>query len=105
MEVLVDGIKAVKDGGKVVLIAGRAGEGNFIDPLYILSHRLTVVGCLLGAVMQEAFVAKLLEKSLQWVAEGKVKVPIHKIFKLSDAESAHREAEKSGKFGRVLMVP
>lgn len=105
MEVLVDGIKAVKNGGKVVLIAGRVGEGNFIDPLYILSHRLTVIGCLLGAVMQEPFVADLLNKSLQWVVEGKVEVPIYKVFKLADAESAHREAEKSGKFGRILMVP
>ncbi|MCX2477189.1 zinc-binding alcohol dehydrogenase family protein [Pedobacter sp. MC2016-05] len=105
LAVLIDGIKAVKNGGKVVLIAGRAGTGNYIDPLYILSHRLTVIGCLLGAVMQEKFVADLLEKSLRLVAEGKIKVPIHKVFKLADAESAHREAEKSGKFGRIIMVP
>lgn len=105
VEVLVDGIKAVRDGGKVILISGRAGEGNFIDPLYILSHRLTVIGCLLGAVMQEPFVADLLKRSLQRVAEGKVIVPIHKTFKLADAEGAHREAEKAGKFGRILMIP
>lgn len=105
MEVLIDGIKAVKDGGKVVLIAGRAGASNFIDPLYILSHRITVIGCLLGAVMQEPFVRDLLMSSLKLVANGKVKVPIHQVFKLSDVKNAHIAAEQVGKLGRIIMVP
>lgn len=105
MDVLIDGIQALKDGGKVVLIAGRAGADNFIDPLYILSHRITVIGCLLGAIMQEPFVRDLLKSSLLSVAEGKVKVPVHEVFKLADVVKAHRTAEQGGKLGRIIMVP
>jgi len=104
-EILIDGIQSVKDGGKVVLIAGRAGAGNFIDPLYLLSHRITVIGCLLGVIMQEEFVKELVKESLQMVAQGEVKVPIHQKFKLEDAAKAHEEAEKSGKLGRIIMNP
>jgi len=105
MDVLIDGIKAVKDGGKVILIAGRAGASNFIDPIYILAHRITLIGCLLGAVMREPHVRDLLEQSLALVATGKVKVPIHKVFKLADVAKAHEEAERVGKLGRIIMVP
>ena len=105
MDVLIDGIKAVKDGGKVILIAGRAGASNFIDPIYILAHRITLIGCLLGAVMREPHVRELLEQSLALVATGKVKVPIHKVFKLADVAKAHEEAERVGKLGRIIMVP
>jgi len=105
MDVLIDGLKAVKDGGKVVLIAGRAGAANFIDPLYILSHRITVIGCLLGVIMHEPFVRDLLKSSLKLVAEGKVKVPIHQVFKLADVRDAHKAAEQTGKLGRIIMVP
>jgi len=105
LDILIDGIKSIKDGGKVVLIAGRAGAANFIDPLYILSHRITVIGCLLGAVMQEPFVRDLLKSSLKLVAEGKVKVPIHQVFSLADVKDAHIAAEQGGKLGRIIMVP
>ena len=105
MDVLIDGLKAVKDGGKVVLIAGRAGAANFIDPLYLLSHRITVIGCLLGVIMHEPFVRDLLKSSLKLVAEGKVEVPIHQVFKLADVRDAHKAAEQTGKLGRIIMVP
>jgi NADPH2:quinone reductase len=105
MKVLIDGLKAVKDGGKAVLISGRAGAGNFIDPLYLLQHRITVIGCLLGVIMQEPFVRELLKTSLQQVAEGKVKVPIHQVFKLSEVTEAHKAAEAHGKLGRIIMTP
>jgi NADPH2:quinone reductase len=105
MDVLIDGIKSLKDGGKVVLIAGRAGAANFIDPLYILSHRITVIGCLLGVIMHEPFVRDLLKSSLKQVAEEEVKVPIHQVFRLSEVKEAHAAAEQVGKLGRIIMVP
>jgi NADPH2:quinone reductase len=104
-EILIDGIQSVKDGGKVVLIAGRAGAANFIDPIYILSHRLTVIGCLLGVIMKEPFVRDIIKKSLAMVANGEVKVPIHQTFQLADVVNAHREAEAGGKFGRIIITP
>lgn len=103
-EILLDGMKAVKDGGKIVLIAGRPGTG-LIDPLHIISHRLQLTGCLLGTIIQEPWVKKLIEKGLQSVAEGKIKVSIDQVYKLSEVAKAHSRAEQSGKLGKVLIVP
>lgn len=105
MGVLLDGIKAVKDGGKVILIAGRSGESNFIDPVYIVTHQLQLTGCFLGGVMEEPWVKDLIKNGLQSVKEGTVRPPIDRIFKLSEAKEAHTRAEQSGTLGRVLMVP
>lgn len=105
MDVLLDGIKAVKDGGKAVLIAGRSGKSNLIDPLYIVSHRLTLMGCFLGAIMDKPCVKDLVEEALQSVATGTVNPPVDKVYSLSEVKEAHARAEQSGTLGRVLMVP
>lgn len=105
MDVLLNGIKAVKEGGKAVLIAGRSGESNFIDPLYIVSHRLTLTGCFLGVIMDKPWVKDLVEEALQSVATGTVKPLVDKVYSLSEVKKAHARAEQSGTLGRVLMVP
>lgn len=105
MDILLDGMMAVKDGGKVILLAGRYGKSNFIDPLYIISHRLQLTGCLLGVLIHEPWVRDLIQKGLQSVTEGKVKIPIDRVYKLSEAAKAHSRAEQPGKLGKVLMIP
>ena len=104
-EILLDGIKAVKEGGRVVMISGNSDKSNYIDPMYIISNRLHLIGCLLGTIMHKPRVRKLIEKSLLSVAEGKVKVPIDKVYRLSEVEQAHYRAEQKGTLGRVVMVP
>ncbi|MCX2483354.1 zinc-binding dehydrogenase [Pedobacter sp. MR2016-24] len=46
----------------------------------------------------------LLKYRLKLVAEGKVKVPIHQVFKLADVRDAHIAAEQTGKSGRIIVV-
>ena len=103
--ILLDGMKAVKAGGKVVMISGNANTSDYIDPMYIISQRLHLIGCLLGTVMHEPWVREIIEKSLLSVADGTVRVPVDKVFPLSEVKKAHERAEQKGRLGRVLMVP
>jgi len=41
----------------------------------------------------------------QWIAEGRLKLRIHKIYKLSDAAEAHRDLESRKTTGKLLLKP
>lgn len=103
--ILLDGMKAVNEGGKIVMISGNSDVSNYIDPMYIISHRLHLIGCLLGTVMHEPWVRDIVQKSLLSVADGTVRVPVEAVYRLSEVKNAHSKAEQKGKLGRVLMVP
>jgi NADPH:quinone reductase len=42
---------------------------------------------------------------LKWVAQGKLKLHIHKVYKLADAAQAHRDLEGRKTTGKLLLVP
>ena len=42
---------------------------------------------------------------LKWVAEGKLKLHIHKVYPLSDAAQAHRDLEGRHTTGKLILIP
>jgi len=42
---------------------------------------------------------------LSWIANGELKIRIHKEFKLSEAKDAHVELESRKTMGKLLLVP
>jgi len=42
---------------------------------------------------------------LKWVAQGKLKLHIHKVYRLADAAQAHRDLEGRKTTGKLLLVP
>jgi len=42
---------------------------------------------------------------LKWVAEGKLKLHIHKIYPMSDVAQAHRDLEGRKSTGKLLLIP
>ena len=102
---LVDGLLALKDGGRAVLVGVFGGASTPIDAGYLLVHRLTVIGCLLGKIMGDATGYRLVEDVLKLAASGTLRVPIDATFPLAQAADAHRRAEERGRIGRVIMVP
>jgi NADPH2:quinone reductase len=42
---------------------------------------------------------------LDWIGQGKLKIHIHKIYKLADAADAHRDLESRKTSGKLLLVP
>ncbi|MBP2167106.1 NADPH:quinone reductase-like Zn-dependent oxidoreductase [Erwinia toletana] len=101
---LSDGIEALREGGRAVLIGVLAGRNQPIDAGHLLMHRKTVIGCLFGPEMGDpqprALVADLLEKALH----GELQLPIDATFPLSEAAAAHRRAEERGRIGRVFIT-
>jgi NADPH:quinone reductase len=102
---LTDALQVVKDGGRAVLVGVFGGWNEPIDAGYLLLHRLTVIGCLLGVIMAEPEVRAMIADLLRQAARGELKTPIDATFPLSEAAAAHRRAEERGRVGRVIMVP
>jgi NADPH2:quinone reductase len=95
--------------GRIVLIAGRQAKPVFpVGPFYVKG--LSLHGfAMFNATADEQ--RKCAEDINRWLAEGKLKPPIGKVFKLSEAAAAHRILEDNtlggaGTLtGKVLLVP
>jgi len=103
-DALIDALKALKDGGKAVLIGVFGGSSTMIDAGQLLKHRHTVIGCLLGAAMRDPEPRKLVEALFPMARDGGIRLPIDATFPLSQANAAHRRAEERGRIGRVIMT-
>lgn len=102
---LMDGLNAVADGGKVILVSGNSTPDTKLDPMVLLGRRLTIIGCYLGPIIADPVVRNLIEEGLIAVAKGEIRVPIDEVFRLSDTAAAHRRAEEGGRFGRIIIRP
>jgi NADPH:quinone reductase len=85
--------------------AGRDPSPPEVWPLMEKNASLTAV--FLGAEMgrNPARVRAMIERLLQRVAEGELRVVIDRVFPLADAAGAHRYIETRQAFGRVLLRP
>lgn len=99
-----DGLNSLRDGGTEVLV-GAFGGASSIETGHLLFHRLNVVGCLLGAVMDHPDRYNAISKLLEKASNGQLDVPIDSTFSLSHVADAHRRAESSGRFGKVIITP
>lgn len=102
---VTEGLHACRPGGTVVLVGVLGGREERIDPWYLLRQRKTLMGCLLGAVMDEPDVHALIAGLLQDAMTGALSVPIDRSFPLSEAAAAHAYAETRGRIGRVILRP
>ncbi|MFC4595726.1 quinone oxidoreductase family protein [Sphingobium tyrosinilyticum] len=99
------GLKALADGGRLVLVGLFDHDVQPIDPITLLVRRLTVVGCYLGPIIAEPWVRAMIDNMLLRIAAGDLSAPIDRIFPLNQAAAAHERAEARGRIGRVVMVP
>jgi NADPH2:quinone reductase len=42
---------------------------------------------------------------LNWISQGKLKLHIHKVYRLPDAAQAHRDLEGRKTTGKLLLIP
>lgn len=102
---LTDGLAALKEGGKAVLIGVFGGREHPIDAGRLIMRRNSFIGCLLGKVMGEPKQRALIGQLLKQAARGDLQIPIDATYRLADAAQAHQRAEQRGRVGRVIMVP
>ena len=102
---LLGSIESLAYRGRVVTV-GDMGRGRRpIDPGVLTAQNLTLTGVFLGAELILGDGRALVERLLQDVADGDLRVVIDREFPLSEAADAHAYIEGRNAFGRVLLIP
>jgi NADPH2:quinone reductase len=98
-------LKCIGYRGRVVTV-GNASRGNETYDIRALpAQNQSITGVFLGAEMGTQRVHNMIQRHIDDVAAGKLKMPIDKSFALSDAAQAHAYIESRRAFGRVVLVP
>jgi NADPH2:quinone reductase len=87
---------------------GRAGRDASPPEVWpLMEKNASLTGVFLGAEMLHdlARVRAMIDRLLQRVADGELRVVIDRVFPLADAAEAHRYIESRQAFGRVLLRP
>lgn len=99
-------IAACAPRARIVLVGLTGGATAEIPLGEVLKKRIEIVGTVLRSRPLEEKIesAHLLERSLvPWLAEGRVKPVVDRIFPLADAGAAHTYVAGNASFGKVLI--
>ncbi|HLG89359.1 MAG TPA: zinc-binding dehydrogenase [Alphaproteobacteria bacterium] len=98
-------MKATAFRGRIAIVGFANGAPATIDQSALIINGLILLGVYLGPEMASERVRAMIDKHMRACAAGTEKMPIDKIFPLSEAAAAHRHIETGHPFGRVIMVP
>ena len=99
-------LEALRPDGRLVQIAFQAGAKVELDLARIMINRLTLTGSTLRArsADEKARLAREVEARVwPWVADGRVRAPIDRVFPLREAAAAHAHLEVGGHVGKVVL--
>lgn len=103
-DALTAALGSITDGGRVAIV-GITGPGDkVIDTSSILTRRLTVRGCFLGASIAGPDIRSLVAHTLEQLLEGRIEAPVQQFFALEDATAAHALAEAPVSLGKVVIT-
>jgi NADPH2:quinone reductase len=91
--------------GRVVFVGFASGEPSLVDAARLLFDCKSVRGMMFGREMHTDRARRIIDRWMTAAAEGRVEVPVDRVFPLSQAAAAHEYLENGHPFGRVLMVP
>ena len=97
-------MRAMAYRGRLVTVGFLAGQAS-VKLVDILFNGLSVHGILFGKEMAGDRARLLIERHLQDALAGKVRMPIARVFRLSEAAAAHAFVAAGHPLGRVVMVP
>jgi NADPH:quinone reductase-like Zn-dependent oxidoreductase len=98
-------LKALRYRGRMSLVGNASGELARFSFLDLNFSNLTICGIAFGREMHTPRVHALIDRHLAGVANGRLQMPIDRIFALADAPNAHEYVGTGHPFGRVLMKP
>ncbi len=100
-------IRAMNWGGRYLVIGFAAGEIPRIPLNLLLLKSCSLVGVFWGAhvTRNPAALKSSLTELMGWVAEGKLKPHVHKIFPLAETGAAIRELDRRASTGKVIIKP
>ncbi len=99
-------IDALNEDGRLVQIATLGGSKVEVDLLRFMFKRLTLCASTLRgrpADEKARLTSAIRQQAWPWVEQGKVRVPVDKVFSLEQAAAAHATLEKGQQFGKVVL--
>jgi NADPH:quinone reductase-like Zn-dependent oxidoreductase len=91
-------ISSLKNNGRLVTCGATSGFDARTDLRQVFYRHLTLLGSFMGSK------AELLE-AMKFVAQGKIRAVVDRVFQLSDAGQAHELMENRGQFGKIVLKP
>jgi NADPH2:quinone reductase len=91
--------------GRVSLVGNAGREDSMIDARALMAGNKSVTGVFLGAEIASDRVHNNIQRLIDDVARGDLKVVIDRTFPLSEAAAAHAYIESRKAVGRVLLIP
>ena len=91
-------IAALKNNGRLVTCGATSGFDARTDLRQVFFRHLTLLGSCMGSK------AELLE-AMKFVAQGKIRAVVDRVFPLSEARQAHELMENRGQFGKIVLKP
>lgn len=91
--------------GRAITVGNMSGGERRVDVEGLLRGNQSLTGVFLGAELGTPRVREMIERHIQAVASGELRVVIDKVFPLADAAAAHTYIEDRQAFGRVVLRP
>ncbi|MBI2724362.1 MAG: zinc-binding dehydrogenase [Chloroflexi bacterium] len=93
--------------GRAITVGDVSRGGKTLDVSSLGAGNRSLTGVFLGAeaILAPQRVAPMIQRHLEDIAKGDLKVVIDRAFPLSEAAAAHAYIESRAAFGRVVLVP
>lgn len=98
-------VNAAAYRGRIVFVGFASGGASTVDAARLLFDCKSVRGMMFGREMHTERAHELIDRHMVAAAEGRLQIPIDRVFSLSEAAAAHEYLETGHPFGRVLMTP
>jgi NADPH:quinone reductase-like Zn-dependent oxidoreductase len=98
-------LTALRHRGRFVVVGAASGEFQAFTFLDLVAKELTVSGVYLGLEIHTPRVRQLVAGFLDDVRDGRLTMPVDRVYPLTEAAEAHRHVEEGRPFGRVLLRP
>jgi putative PIG3 family NAD(P)H quinone oxidoreductase len=104
---LSNDLRSLATLGRLVVIGVGAGARAEVSLLDLMNRRASIMGSTLRArsLEDKAAAARLVERHvLPLVESGRLKVPVHERFSMSDAAAAYEAFSRGRKLGKIVLV-
>jgi trans-2-enoyl-CoA reductase len=101
-------VDAVCDGGTVCVYGGLAGEDSSAPTHALVFRGVTVTGFMLGRFLMRrsrAQITAIYDLLAQRIADGRINVPVEKIYPIENIAQALKHSEEYGRDGKILVAP
>jgi NADPH2:quinone reductase len=102
---LTGSVQALAYRGRVTLVGSAGRDPQPFDAGLLMMGNQTLTGVFLGAEIATPRVQAMIDRLLDAVARGDLRVVVDRTFPLADAAGAHAYVESRQAFGRVVLVP